>query len=54
MKEWNGEFSSPIANFDAVIVTILHTGVEVKALLNCSPVVFDCSGKIKSDGVHYL
>ena len=54
VKEWNEEFSSPIGNFDAVIITILHTGVDVKELLNCSPVVFDCSGKIKSDRVHYL
>jgi len=53
--EWSGSFSNPLAgDFDAVIVATLHSNVEVRAILNSSPLVFDCTGKIKSTVVHHL
>jgi len=53
--EWSGSFSNPLAgDFDAVIVATLHSNVEVRAILNSSQLVFDCTGKIKSTVVHHL
>ena len=53
--EWSGSFSTPlVGDFDAVIVAILHSNVEVNAILNSSRLVFDCTGKIESTVVYRL
>jgi len=53
--EWSGSLSTPlVGDFDAVIVAILHSSVDVNAILNISPLVFDCTGKIESTVVHRL
>ena len=55
VREWSGSLSTPlIGDFDAVIVAILHSSVDVNAILNISPLVFDCTGKIESTVVHRL
>ena len=53
--EWSGSVSTPlVGDFDVVIVAILHSNVDVNAILNSSPLVFDCTGKIESTVVHRL
>lgn len=53
--EWSGSVSTPlVGDFDAVIVAILHSNVDVNAIMNISPLIFDCTGKMESSIVHRL
>lgn len=49
VETWRGEVSSALDSdrFDAVVVVTKHDAVSAKDILNCSPYIFDCTGKIE-------
>jgi UDP-N-acetyl-D-glucosamine dehydrogenase len=48
VKNWSGEISKSIEvdNYDLTIVAVLHSVMDVNEILQSSPFVFDCTGKI--------
>lgn len=46
VSHWNGQNSSELANADIGIVVTKHDLISAKDIMNCSPYVFDTTGKV--------
>jgi UDP-N-acetyl-D-glucosamine dehydrogenase len=47
VKNWNGQSSCDLKNFEAAIVVTKHDVVSESEIKACAPYVFDCTGSIK-------
>ena len=46
VAHWNGQNSAELADADIAIVVTKHDVISAKAIMNCSPYVFDTTGKV--------
>jgi UDP-N-acetyl-D-glucosamine dehydrogenase len=54
VKEFEGRTSTALAPniFDLTVVAVAHSNLEIDKVINCAPIIFDCTGTI--NGAHQL